>query len=36
MKDVEDRLERSVSAVSVGQEDLENRFLNQNRGQTGR
>jgi hypothetical protein len=34
--DVEDRLERSISAVSVGQEELENRFLNQDRGQTGR
>jgi hypothetical protein len=27
--DVEDRLGRSISAVSVGQEELENRFLNQ-------
>jgi hypothetical protein len=27
--DVEDSLERNVSAVSVGQEELENRFLNQ-------
>jgi hypothetical protein len=34
--DVKDRLERSISAVSVGQEELENRFLNQDRGQTGR
>jgi hypothetical protein len=35
--DAEDnRLERSISAVSVGQEDLENRLLNQDRGQTGR
>jgi hypothetical protein len=34
--DVEDRLERSISAVSVGQEELDNRLLNQNRGQTGR
>jgi hypothetical protein len=27
--DVEDRFERNVSAMSVGQEELENRFLNQ-------
>jgi hypothetical protein len=33
--DVEDRLDRSISARCVGQEDVENRFLNQNRGQTG-
>jgi hypothetical protein len=33
--DVEDRLDRSISARCVGQEDLENRFLNQDRGQTG-
>jgi hypothetical protein len=34
--DVVNRLERSISAMSVGQEKLGNRFLNQNRGQTGR
>jgi hypothetical protein len=34
--DVEDRLERIISAVSVGQEELDNRFLKQDRGQTGR
>jgi hypothetical protein len=33
---VEDRLERSRNAVRVGQEELENRFLNHDRGQTGR
>jgi hypothetical protein len=33
--DVEDRLESSIRGVIVGQE-LENRFLNQDRGQTGR
>jgi hypothetical protein len=33
--DVEDRLESSIRAVIVGQEELENRFLNQDRGQTG-
>jgi hypothetical protein len=33
---VENRLERSISAMSVRQEELENRFLNQDRGQTGR
>jgi hypothetical protein len=27
--DVEDKLERSISAVSVGLEELESRFLNQ-------
>jgi hypothetical protein len=34
--DVEDKFQKSVSAVSVGQEDLENRSLNQDRRQTGR
>jgi hypothetical protein len=34
--DVEDRLERSISAVRVGQKELKNGFLNQDRGQTGR
>jgi hypothetical protein len=34
--DADDRLERSINAVSVGQEELENRLLNQDRGQTGR
>jgi hypothetical protein len=34
---VEDQLERSISAVSVEQEELESRFLNEkDRGQTGR
>jgi hypothetical protein len=34
--DVKHRLERSISAVNVGQEELENSILNQDRGQTGR
>jgi ribosome-associated translation inhibitor RaiA len=34
--DVEDKLEKSISAMSVGQEELENKFLNQDRGQTCR
>jgi hypothetical protein len=34
--DIEYRLERSICVLSVGQEELENRFLNQDRGQTGR
>jgi D-ribose pyranose/furanose isomerase RbsD len=34
--DVEDKLEKNISALSVGQEELENRSLNQDRGQTGR
>jgi D-ribose pyranose/furanose isomerase RbsD len=33
---VENKLEKSINAVSVGQEELENRSLNQDRGQTGR
>jgi D-ribose pyranose/furanose isomerase RbsD len=32
---VENKLEKSINAVSVGQEELENRSLNQDRGQTG-
>jgi hypothetical protein len=34
--DVEDRLEKSMSAVSVRREELESRFLDQDRGETGR
>jgi hypothetical protein len=34
--DIEYRLERSICVLSVRQEELENRFLNQDRGQTGR
>jgi hypothetical protein len=35
--DVEDQLERSISDVSVEQEELESRFLNEkDRGETGR
>jgi hypothetical protein len=35
--DTEDSLEKSMSAVSVGREELESRFLNQiDGGQTGR
>jgi hypothetical protein len=33
--DVEDRLENSTNAVSVGREELESRFLDQDRGETG-
>jgi hypothetical protein len=34
---VEDQLERSINAVSVEQEQLESRFLNEkDQGQTGR
>jgi hypothetical protein len=34
--DVEDQFERSISAVSVEQEELESRFLNEkDQGQTG-
>jgi hypothetical protein len=31
-----DRFKKRMSAVSVGREELEDRFLDQDRGQTGR
>jgi hypothetical protein len=33
---VEDKLEKNISVVSVGQEELENSSLNQDRRETGR
>jgi hypothetical protein len=34
--DVEDKLKKIISAVSVGEEELGNRFLDQDLGETGR